>query len=232
MGYTYVMSDIHGMAHLVMLMLEKLDFSEEDTLYILGDMIDRGPDPAGVMDLAMSTQNIIALKGNHEDMFVRWYEQERGGGGRPFQKYYYNTYELLMENDSTRTKIPMYVQWMKSLPLYKKLKIGGSCWLLAHASTEPILQIWRGKEMLLWDSNFVERDRGPRGYHSVVGHVPTLLKEKNVPGLAKIWRCKDGSIIDIDCGAVFPDYGGRLGCLCLETGEEFYVCGKDAETQM
>lgn len=42
MGYTYVMSDIHGMAHLLKQMLEKICFSDEDQLYILGDMIDPG----------------------------------------------------------------------------------------------------------------------------------------------------------------------------------------------
>ena len=47
MGYTYVMSDIHGMSHLLEEMLEKIRFSAEDRLYILGDMIDRGPDPGG-----------------------------------------------------------------------------------------------------------------------------------------------------------------------------------------
>ena len=47
MGYTYVMSDIHGMSHLLKEMLEKIRFSAEDRLYILGDMIDRGPDPGG-----------------------------------------------------------------------------------------------------------------------------------------------------------------------------------------
>ena len=42
MGRTYVMSDIHGMADLFKRMLEQIGFSDEDTLYILGDMIDRG----------------------------------------------------------------------------------------------------------------------------------------------------------------------------------------------
>ena len=63
MGYTYVMSDIHGMGALLEKMLEKLSFSEEDVLYILGDMIDRGPDPAKVLDIASSRGNIIPLRG-------------------------------------------------------------------------------------------------------------------------------------------------------------------------
>lgn len=98
MGYTYVMSDIHGMAHLLRKMLKKIRFSDDDRLYILGDMIDRGPDPAGVIDLVASHKNITALRGNHEDTFAEWYEStpeaERTG-------YFYNTWDLL-QNDPER----------------------------------------------------------------------------------------------------------------------------------
>ena len=37
------MSDIHGQFDALMKMLEKIQFSDEDELYILGDVIDRGP---------------------------------------------------------------------------------------------------------------------------------------------------------------------------------------------
>ena len=47
MGRTYAISDVHGMGHLLDQMLEKIAFSEADRLYVLGDLIDRGPDPAG-----------------------------------------------------------------------------------------------------------------------------------------------------------------------------------------
>ena len=40
----YVCSDIHGMYDLYCRMLETVQFSDGDHLYILGDMIDRGPD--------------------------------------------------------------------------------------------------------------------------------------------------------------------------------------------
>ena len=74
MGYTYVMSDIHGMGALLEEMLEKICFSGEDALYILGDMIDRGFEPAKVLDIVRGTENITALTGNHEDGFVDWFE--------------------------------------------------------------------------------------------------------------------------------------------------------------
>ena len=223
MGHTYVMSDIHGMAELFKRMLEQIRFSDEDTLYILGDMIDRGPDPAGILDFAMSHGNVIALKGNHEDGFVQWYESV---GDKMRQRYYYNTYDVLEDCDETREKIPEYVCFMKSLPLYRKVKAEGRCYLMAHASTEEILRIWKRKERLLWDTSLIDRQTGIPGYVSIVGHVPTFVIRGFPKTPAEIWHSPDGRLIDVDCGAAFPDLGGRLGCLCLETGEEFYVSAR------
>lgn len=75
--------------------------SEADRLYVLGDLIDRGPDPAGVLDLAMERKNIIALKGNHEDAFVDWYDTVPD---KIHNRYYYNTYDFLMDSRRTREK--------------------------------------------------------------------------------------------------------------------------------
>ena len=224
MGYTYVMSDIHGMAHLLRKMLKRIRFSDEDRLYILGDMIDRGPDPAGVIDLVASHENITALRGNHEDTFAEWYrstpEAERTG-------YFYNTWEILKNDPERREKIPEYVAWMKRLPLYKKLKKDDTCYVMAHASTTGILHFWKKKDGFLWDTSLLERGAGIQGYVSIVGHVPTFILRGYPKEPATIWRSPNGRIIDVDCGAAFGKHGGRLGCLCLETGEEFYVAEDD-----
>ena len=45
---TYAISDIHGCYEEYIKLLEKINFSEDDTLYILGDICDRGEKP---MDL-------------------------------------------------------------------------------------------------------------------------------------------------------------------------------------
>ena len=226
MGYTYVMSDIHGMGALLEEMLEKICFSGEDALYILGDMIDRGFEPAKVLDIVRGTENITALTGNHEDGFVDWFENVPD---KVRQRYYYNTYDVLMDSQETRDKIPEYVQFMKGLPLYKKLKQDGKCYLMAHASTEEILRVWKRRERLIWDSSMVDRKAGIPGYVSIVGHVPTFIIRGYKKEPATIWRSPDGRLIDVDCGAAFPDMGGRLGCLCLETGEEFYVSAKSTD---
>lgn len=42
---TYVMSDIHGCFDEFMQMLDLISFGSADELYVLGDVIDRGPEP-------------------------------------------------------------------------------------------------------------------------------------------------------------------------------------------
>lgn len=222
MGLTYVMSDIHGMAELMERMLEQIRFSASDRLFILGDMIDRGPDPGGVIDIVWKNPNITALRGNHEDAFVQWYETTADKAAEP---YYYNTYTILSDSHASEEKIREYVRFMKALPLYKKLKQDGNCFLLAHASTDECLRIWKCKDRFLWDS-MTDRQRGIPGYISVVGHVPTFILRGDQGGQATIWRSQDGTLIDVDCGAAFPTAGGRLGCLCLETGQKFYEAAK------
>ena len=161
MGHTYVMSDIHGMGSLLEEMLDKIAFSRSDHLYILGDMIDRGTEPVKVLDLVMSSRNITALRGNHEDSFVDWYENE---ADKRKNRYYYNTWDILTDSLKTMEKLPDYVNFMRRLPLYKKLKMNGNCYLMAHASTEGILQMWKRKNMFLWDSSMVDRGGHSRVY--------------------------------------------------------------------
>ena len=75
MNNVYVCSDIHGQYQLYKEMLEKINFSDNDTLYILGDMIDRGPESDKLMLDIMNRPNIICCVGNHE---VMMYSHEIG----------------------------------------------------------------------------------------------------------------------------------------------------------
>ena len=51
---TYVCSDIHGQYDLYARMFEEIQFSDNDHLYIIGDMIDRGPDGIRILQDAAS----------------------------------------------------------------------------------------------------------------------------------------------------------------------------------
>ena len=70
---TYVLSDVHGMANKLKCMLDKISFSKDDKLYILGDIFDRGPNPLGVLNIVLKNRNIELLMGNHEKFFLDYY---------------------------------------------------------------------------------------------------------------------------------------------------------------
>ena len=70
----YVCSDIHGQYALYQEMISLLALKEEDTLYVLGDMIDRGPESMGVLLDMMARPNIIPFIGNHEWMMLSYLE--------------------------------------------------------------------------------------------------------------------------------------------------------------
>ena len=57
----YAISDIHGCCREFQALLKKIHFSSSDTLFVLGDMIDRGPDPIGVLKLWHLIQTSIHL---------------------------------------------------------------------------------------------------------------------------------------------------------------------------
>jgi serine/threonine protein phosphatase 1 len=70
---TFVIGDIHGCAAtLRRLVDEKLRPLPDDHIYLLGDMIDRGPDSKGVLDFIFELRehglSVGSVRGNHEEM--------------------------------------------------------------------------------------------------------------------------------------------------------------------
>ena len=70
----FAISDIHGCLQTFEALLQQIQFSTKDELYLLGDYIDRGPDSKGVIDLIWKMQEdgyqIQCLRGNHEQMLL------------------------------------------------------------------------------------------------------------------------------------------------------------------
>lgn len=76
-GRTFAVGDIHGDLQAVTTLLAKLPTLDAgDTLVLLGDYIDRGPDSARVVELVrrlpgQTPAKVVALRGNHEDSWLR-----------------------------------------------------------------------------------------------------------------------------------------------------------------
>ena len=70
---TYVIGDIHGCFDEFTAMLDKIKFSSEDKLYLVGDYVDRGPKTLEMLRwLEKSPSNVFPVKGNHDVEFVTY----------------------------------------------------------------------------------------------------------------------------------------------------------------
>lgn len=68
----YLMSDIHGDFENFYKMLVKINFSNYDQLYVLGDVLDKGTENLCLYEFIYHTENIYLLKGNHEYLCERY----------------------------------------------------------------------------------------------------------------------------------------------------------------
>lgn len=230
----YVMSDIHGEYEKYEAMLKQIHFSDQDTLYVLGDVIDRGRDGLKTMLDMMQRPNVIALIGNHEWMAARclpWLQREITEEFlQQLQEEQIQALSLWLNNgamttiaefqrlsDPQRTAV---LDYMMNLIPYAIVLADDRRYLLVHAGLggfepEKALTDYTLEE-LVWErpalsTRYFDDDRS----WVIVGHTPTL----SISGKAEI--CRGEQLIMIDCGAVYPD--GRLACLCLDTMEVFYV---------
>ena len=60
---TYAVSDLHGQYGIFDKLLERIGFSEDDFMYVLGDAIDRGPDGVRILQRIMNAPNMDLLIG-------------------------------------------------------------------------------------------------------------------------------------------------------------------------
>ena len=68
---TYVLSDIHGNLRRFESIMVQINLQPDDTLYVLGDVIDRYPDGIKILRRIMQMPNAKMLIGNHEYMMLK-----------------------------------------------------------------------------------------------------------------------------------------------------------------
>jgi len=213
-------------------LLEKINFSKEDTLYVLGDVVDRGENSMECLEYVYSTPNIICLMGNHEDMMlkffpgpghVRNYHWLSQGGHKPLEQI-----DKAKRNPETKARWDELLNWVKGLPLYLEVEVMGKKFFLSHAGLNTQKEGWTDLESLLalqeprdifWSREIFFENPGPEGYHCVFGHSSTYSIRGNDD--CSIWVDpihKDKTCIDGGCV-----YGGALTALRLDDGAKFHV---------
>ncbi|MBO4562189.1 MAG: metallophosphoesterase [Clostridia bacterium] len=226
----YAISDLHGYPlEKFRALLDSVGFSEADTLYVIGDVIDRNGD-GGVelLRYIMAQPNFEFILGNHEDMllacdflFGEITEESineldtvktkalerylRNGGGVTLTTLHKLEHE---EPDAFRD----ILQFLRDAPLVGAVSAGGRDFLLVHGglggfSPEKKLRDYQPFD-IIW-----ERPKLDTEYFddiiTVFGHTPTLYYGSEYAGRI----IKTRTWINIDAGAA---EGRPPALLCLD----------------
>lgn len=221
----YVISNIHGNYTKFTEMLEKISFSDNDIMYVLGDIVDYGDESMELICDLSVRMNVYPVMGEHDAMAYKMlsgFDEMVKKGGTPSTDFITEMQSWSKDGgDKTLASFRALDEEMKEGVLdylvdmmpYDIAEAGGKKYLLVHAG---ILNFEKGKDLDDYDaedfySEPLDMDKEYFGKTNiVVGHTPT----EN----GKITR--KGKNIAIDCG---EGREGALACLCLDNGKEYYI---------
>lgn len=228
----YVISDLHGCLEEFRTMLDKIQFSEYDELYIAGDVCDRGRYPIELLRLIMANKNMHLIFGNHDVWLARYAEDLIEGkrnpghlrllGGDFLNWVHWNGGLVTIDQflDSDFTVCYDILDYLSDPQFYKELQVAGRKFLIVHSGLGerwklglPVCEY--SESELIWP-HIGLNDNPYRDVTMIVGHMPTFLYGKQYEG--KIIHGRN--LLHIDCGCVF---GRSLGCVRLDDMQEFYV---------
>lgn len=228
----YVTSDLHGYPlNKIKDMLNKVEFSDDDFLYILGDVIDRGEDGIKILKWIIGQPNMKLILGNHEAMMLSCeflfdgiteesisnltgskldlYHNWEQNGARPTINALYST---------RQNEIKYILEYLHEAPLYETVSVGGRDFLLSHSG---LRNFNKNKKLSEYSDNDFLWNR-PKFYDRyyddiicVFGHTPTVLYGETCIGKAVI----TDTFIDIDTGV---SCGFSPMILRLDDLKEFY----------
>ncbi len=194
-----VIGDVHGHYDSLLKLFEAIAPIGGDGIYFMGDLIDRGPNSAQVVDFVINNK-YHCLLGNHEQMLL----DAVGRGGishQLLQSWLYTGGAATLE--SYQHHIPQeHIDWMLRLPLYLDL---GDVWLV-HAGVDPRLPLEeQSEEQFCWIRDEFHQSVQPYFLNKtiVTGHTITFTFPGVEPGKL---ACGAGWL-DIDTGAYHPKSG-------------------------
>ncbi|GGE84061.1 metallophosphoesterase family protein [Sphingomonas prati] len=187
----YAIGDVHGRYDLLRVLLDRiaahsasLPPAQSQHIIQLGDMVDRGPDSARVVehlhDLQQRAPDLIVLQGNHEEMMLRAYDAQLqvlrpwlGVGGRETLASFgmpplgrdADDFDYVMQ---MRRDVPAaWVEWIRQLPCTAQ----SGDYFFCHAGIRPGVPLKRqNRQDLLWIREDFLSDTRDHGAVIVHGH--------------------------------------------------------------
>ncbi|WP_084581478.1 metallophosphoesterase family protein [Sphingomonas azotifigens] len=225
----YAIGDVHGRRDLLEQLLARIDAERradprrEEHLILLGDLIDRGPESRGVVDLLLARSHVdpglTLLCGNHEEMLLAILDGAadqldawlRFGGAECAESYGVDPLDLRTQLPEAgiqrlRAAIPAaHLAFFRNLRSYFAL----GDYVFVHAGVRPGIPIERQQARdLRWIRAPFLRSTANHGAMVVHGH--TISEEpESLPNR-----------IGIDTGAYAS---GRLTALCIDGAERRFL---------
>ena len=220
---TYVFSDVHGHLAPLQRLFERVAPSADDTIFMLGDMVDRGPDPVGVMRFCHDLPGAHVLMGNHEDLMMSYMHAQNDPVAR--MNWEINgsgpTMAGLQALDAmVRDEL---LDWVGSLPVSALAQVGERPYILVHAgirseglkprpawTLDDLRQLiaeqdiedllWIREEF--WGAPTGLLDSEGKGPIVIAGHTPTVYLEGMADVLERSPRDENGLCRQVKVGAV------------------------------
>lgn len=235
----YTVSDISGHWEKYTELLARIAFGETDEIYVLGNVLGHGPEGLRILHDLSLRPNARVLLGSQEFaamICLPWLQEELSANGTRDEVLAARLQQVLtwksdggasVMEEFTRlslTNRQLALDELSQLDRTAEITCGGSRFVLVHANLENF-----APDRPLTDYGIGELIQGKpdpaRRYYEdrylVFGHTPTpLLYDRELIGEGGPRIFRNDKLIGLDCGCA---YGGPLGCICLETFEEYYV---------
>ena len=217
---TWAITDIHGCAYTFESLLRTIDFTREDTLFLLGDYMDRGPRSKDVLDTILRLRSdgytVNCLLGNHDWVMLHAREEPNTLEARNWKSRFGGRETLRSFGTTSEQGIDArYINFLQSMDYYWEYKN----LILVHAGLnleqeDPLTD----QEAMLW-IRYGDRKVSRAWLKDriiVHGHTPHAQQRIQRQVRERVER----PIIGIDNGCVYHRVGmNQLCALELDTME-------------
>lgn len=228
----YICSDIHGQYGLFIKMIRGIKFSDNDILYIDGDMIDRGPNSVKILQYVMQHDNIKCIMGNHELMMYVHYRMrhkrdywlyECNGGIKTLKQF-----EKLPEKEQKEI-----LNYIENMYLQIELEENGKAFVLSHSDFIEKAKTIMVKNMnynivfdVVWNSPWRYYEYVPLSKYEqdgrihIIGHVPVQSVEQYLMD----GESSEGAYIDEESNIINIDLGCARKLNAKDTSDGKCLC--------
>ncbi len=201
MNSTIIIGDIHGCSAELTSLLSLVSLTPSDRLIFLGDLVNKGPDPAGVVSIVRSL-NCTCLRGNHESNHLQW----NAGKAEPKPD------SRVTRQFMTAVEYATFLEMAAQMPLYFQ----NERLIAVHAALLPgIPMTLQPPEILTGDQTLKNSWKD-----TISLEVPLVVGHKRYSEIQTEPYIVEGKFYGLDTGCV---YGGALTALSLPTGKIWQV---------